>query len=104
MSDNSSGGFGAGIVLGALVGLVAGVYLASGPAREEVARLRQRTVELTSNPEEMKERARSVVEGAREAVRGPEAQVRRAIRDGVSAARRRRSTLKAEAEESGGDV
>ncbi|HVB78155.1 MAG TPA: hypothetical protein VNI34_10185 [Candidatus Nitrosotalea sp.] len=104
-NDDSGSGLAVGLVLGAVLGLVAGAYLASGPARDEVDRLRNRTIELTNNPEQLRQRARTVAGSARSAVRAPEAQVRRAIHDGVAAARRRRVRLEAEADgepESGG--
>jgi hypothetical protein len=81
--DESGGGFGWGFVLGALAGLVAGAYFASGPGREQVDSLRTRTIELT---------------GRRGAV-NPEHPVQKAIQDGVQAAKQRRAELEAEAGE-----
>ncbi|HUZ89294.1 MAG TPA: hypothetical protein VMU49_05650 [Candidatus Acidoferrales bacterium] len=101
MSRDSGGGFGTGLVLGAALGVIAGAYLASGPAREEVDRLRSRTIELTSNPEQLRERARAAAGSARSAVKNPEEQVRRAIHEGVAAARRRRARLETEIGPSG---
>lgn len=83
MSDNNpgggGGGFGFGFFLGLLVGAAGAIYLANGPAREQLAELRQRAVELGGT--------------AREAAVDPQGPVRRAIADGVAAARRRRQEL-----------
>lgn len=76
------GGFGWGFVLGAVAGAVVGAYVASGPGREQVDELRARTIELTGNPEELRARARAAAEP-----------IRRAVDEGVSAARRRREEL-----------
>ncbi len=78
------GGFGLGVFLGGLVGVVLGAYLASGPARGQVKQLGTRTIELTGS--------------ARRAAQDPESPVRRAIQEGVSAARRRRRELEEQAQ------
>ena len=83
--SDGGGGFGWGFVLGALAGLVAGAYLASGPGREQVDSLRTRTIELT---------------GRRGAI-NPEHPVQKAIQDGVQAAKQRRAELEAEAKAEG---
>lgn len=93
--EGGGGGFGWGFVLGALAGLVAGAYLASGPGREQVDSLRTRTIELTGR--------------TRTAVSDPEGPLARALQDGVQAAKRRRQELEdearaAEADEPGGDA
>ncbi|MDQ6637204.1 MAG: hypothetical protein M3Y62_05380 [Candidatus Dormibacteraeota bacterium] len=77
--SNSGGGFSFGFLLGLVVGAGGAIYLATGPAREQVTELRQRTIELSGT--------------AREAAVDPESPVRRAIADGVAAARRRRQEL-----------
>ena len=77
------GGFGWGFVLGAVAGLLAGAYLASGPGREQVDSLRTRMIELTGR--------------TRTAVTDPRSPLAQAISDGVSAAKRRREELEAEA-------
>jgi len=77
--NESGGGFGWGLVVGLALGLVAGVFLASGPGRDQVENLRARTIELTGN--------------ARRAASDPENPIGRAINDGISAARRRRQEL-----------
>lgn len=85
MDDDTDrgGGFGWGIVIGVLLGAVVGAWLASGPGREQVEGLRARTIELTGT--------------ARRAATDPQSPVRRAIQDGVAAARRRRQELESEA-------
>jgi hypothetical protein len=83
-SDNS-GGFGWGLVVGGLIGFVAGAYLASGPGREQVESLRSRTIELSSGAAQ---RARGAV--------NPEHPIGRAIQEGITAARRRRVELETE--------
>jgi len=77
--SDSSGGFGWGLVLGLVLGFVAGAVLASGPGRGQVQSLRARTIELTND--------------ARRAAADPESPMRRAINDGITAARRRRQEL-----------
>lgn len=74
-----SGGFGWGLMVGLALGLVAGVFLASGPGREQVESLRARTIELTGS--------------ARRAASDPQNPIGRAISDGITAARRRRQEL-----------
>jgi hypothetical protein len=77
--EESSGGFGWGLIVGISLGLVAGVFLASGPGRGQVENLRARTIELTGT--------------ARRVASDPENPIGRAINDGISAARRRREEL-----------
>lgn len=77
--EQGSGGFGWGLVVGLSLGLVAGVFLASGPGRNQVESLRARTIELTGS--------------ARRAASDPEHPIGKAISDGISAARRRREEL-----------
>jgi hypothetical protein len=98
-NENGGGGFGWGFVLGALAGLVAGAYFASGPGREQVDSLRTRTIELTGRSPELRARARAAAERARGAVSDPDHPVQKAIQDGVQAAKRRRAELEAEAAE-----
>jgi hypothetical protein len=97
--DSEGGGFGWGFVIGGMIGLMAGAYLASGPGREQVEGLRQRTVELTGGGDELKARARAAAARAGEAMRDPDNPMRRAIQDGVEAARRRKQELEAQARE-----
>jgi hypothetical protein len=99
MSDNNNGGgggFGWGFFVGGLLGLVAGAYLASGPGRDQVDQLRTQTIELTGPNSPMRARARAAAGMARTAVSDPEHPLRRAVQDGVTAARRRRAELDAE--------
>ncbi|HVC99992.1 MAG TPA: hypothetical protein VNG93_02450 [Candidatus Dormibacteraeota bacterium] len=86
------GGFGWGFFVGGLIGFVAGAFLASGPGRDRVDSIRSRTIELTSSGE-LSERARAYAERARSAVKDPEHPLGKAVREGVAAARRRRSEL-----------
>jgi hypothetical protein len=81
MTDETEngGGFGWGLIVGVALGLVAGVFLASGPGRDQVQNLRARTIELTGS--------------ARRVASDPENPIGRAINDGISAARRRRHEL-----------
>jgi hypothetical protein len=81
--DEVSGGFGWGLLVGAVLGVAAGAYLASGPGRGQVESLRARTIELTGS--------------ARRAASDPDSAMRRAIQDGINAARRRREELEWEA-------
>lgn len=77
--SDSSSGFGWGLVVGLALGFVAGAVLASGPGRGQVQTLRARTIELTDS--------------ARRVAADPESPMRRAINDGITAARRRRQEL-----------
>jgi gas vesicle protein len=86
------GGFGWGFVVGGLIGFVAGAYLASGPGREQVETIRSRTIELTGSSD-LGNRARAYAERARTVVQDPEHPLGKAVREGVAAARRRRSEL-----------
>jgi hypothetical protein len=81
--EEGGGSFGWGLVIGLAVGVVVGAFVAWGPGREQVAELRSRTVELSGN--------------ARRAAADPESPVRRAIQEGVAAARRRRAELEPDA-------
>jgi hypothetical protein len=81
--DEVSGGFGWGLLVGAALGIAAGAYLASGPGRGQVESLRARTIELTGS--------------ARRAASDPDSAMRRAIQDGINAARRRREELESQA-------
>ncbi|HZV51686.1 MAG TPA: hypothetical protein VFD49_18215 [Candidatus Dormibacteraeota bacterium] len=79
MASEKDGGFGWGVIVGFALGMVAGVYLASGPGRDRVEHLRTRTIELTSS--------------ARRVAGGAEGPLRRAVAEGIEAARRRRGEL-----------
>lgn len=81
MADEADGGggFGWGLIVGLALGVVAGVFLASGPGRGQVENLRARTIELTGS--------------ARRVASDPEHPIGRAINDGITAARRRREEL-----------
>jgi hypothetical protein len=97
MSDNNGGGGGGfgWFLLGGLVGLVAGAYIASGPGRGQVDQLRSKTIELSSS--EPVQRAKEAAQKARSMVTDPDHPVGKAIQDGVAAAKRRREELEAAA-------
>ena len=97
MSDEQkSGGSGFGwFILGGIVGLAAGAYIASGPGRGQVDSLRSKTIELSSS--EPVQKAKQAAQRARVAVTDPENPVGKAIQDGVAAAKRRREELEATA-------
>ena len=95
-SENEGGGGFGWFFFGGLVGMVAGAYLASGPGRDQVDSLRTRTIELTGRGDEIRARARAAADKARTAVNDPEHPMRKAVQEGVSAARRRRAELDAE--------
>lgn len=74
-SDSNDSGFGWGLTIGLVLGAIAGAYLASGPGRNQVESLTARTIELTGS------------------MRRPDSPVRRALSEGITAARRRRDEL-----------
>jgi hypothetical protein len=85
----------AGFFSAALIGLIAGAYIASGPGRGQVDRVRSKTIELSSS--ETVQRARDAAQRARNIVTDPDHPVGKAIQDGVAAAKRRREELEAAA-------
>ena len=94
--DEKGGGGGFGwFILGGLIGLAAGAYIASGPGRGHVDSLRSKTIELSTS--EPVQKAKQAAQRAREVVTDPEHPVGKAIQDGVAAARRRREELEAAA-------
>lgn len=97
MADERSGGGGGfgWFVLGGLIGLAAGVFIASGPGRGQVDNLRSKTIELTGSEPVVK--AKQAAQRAREIVMDPDHPVGKAIQDGVAAAKRRREELEAAA-------
>ncbi len=94
--SDSGGGFGWGLFVGSLLGIAAGAYLASGPGRQQVDGLRSRTIELTGGGDQIRARAKTAADKARVAVSDPGHPMRKAINDGISAARRRRQELEFE--------
>lgn len=92
--DRDGGGFG-WFILGGLVGLAVGAYIASGPGREQIDSLRSRTIELSGS--EPVQRARQAAQRAREMATDPNHPVGKAIQDGVAAAKRKREELEAAA-------
>jgi hypothetical protein len=98
MADEKDSGGGGGFgwfILGGLIGLAAGAYIASGPGRAQVDSLRSKTIELSGS--EPVQRAKGAAQRAREIVRDPEHPVGKAIQDGVAAAKRKREELEASA-------
>jgi hypothetical protein len=96
MADNGNGGGGFGwFILGGLVGLAVGAYIATGPGREQIEGLRSKTIELSGS--EPVQRARDAAQRARTAMADPEHPVGKAIQDGVAAAKRKREELEAAA-------
>jgi hypothetical protein len=98
MADESNGGGGGGFgwfILGGLIGLAAGAYIASGPGRTQVDSIRSKTIELSGS--EPVQRAKDAAQRARQAVSDPDHPVGKAIQDGVAAAKRKRDELEAAA-------
>ena len=98
MADENGGGGGGGFgwfILGGLIGLAAGAYIASGPGRTQVDSIRSKTIELSGS--EPVQRARDAAQRARQAVSDPDHPVGKAIQDGVAAAKRKRDELEAAA-------
>ena len=94
--ENNGGGGGFGwFILGGLIGLIAGAYIASGPGRGQVDNLRSKTIELSGS--EPVQRAREAAQKARQMVSDPDHPVGKAIQDGVAAAKRKREELEAAA-------
>jgi hypothetical protein len=94
--DGNGGGGGFGwFILGGLIGIAAGAYIASGPGRAQVDSLRSKTLELSGS--EPVQRAKDVAQRARQMVSDPEHPVGKAIQDGVAAAKRKREELEATA-------
>jgi len=94
--DNNGGGGGFGwFILGGLIGLAAGAYIASGPGREQVDNIRSKTIELSGS--EPVQRAKDAAQRARQMVSDPDHPVGKAIQDGVAAAKRKREELEATA-------
>jgi hypothetical protein len=94
--DNNGGGGGFGwFILGGLIGLAAGAYIASGPGREQVDNIRSKTIELSGS--EPVQRAKDAAQRARQMVSDPDHPVGKAIQDGVAAAKRKREELEASA-------
>lgn len=93
-AGNGGGGFG-WFLLGGIVGLIAGAYIASGPGRGQVDNIRSKTIELSGS--EPVQRAKEAAQRARNIVTDPDHPVGKAIQDGVAAAKRRREELESAA-------
>jgi len=101
--DEEKGGGGFGwFLLGGLLGLIAGAYIASGPGRGQVDQIRSKTIELGSS--EPVQRARDAAQRAKTMVSDPDHPVGKAIQDGVAAAKRRREELETAARTRMGQV
>ena len=95
MADEKGGGGFGWFILGGLIGVAVGAYIASGPGRDQIESLRSKTIELSGS--EPVQRAREAAQRARDVVSDPEHPVGKAIQDGVAAARRKREELEAAA-------
>jgi len=96
VADERDGGGGFGwFILGGLVGVAVGAYIASGPGKEQIDSLRSKTIELSGS--EPVQRARDAAQKARTMVTDPDHPVGKAIQDGVAAAKRKREELEAAA-------
>ncbi len=96
MADDRDGGGGFGwFIIGGLVGLAGGAYIASGPGREQIGSLRSKTIELSGS--EPVQRAREAAQRARSMATDPNHPVGKATQDGVAAAKRKREELEAAA-------
>ena len=97
MADDSNGGGGGfgWFILGGLVGVAVGAYIASGPGREQIDSLRSKTIELSTS--EPVQKAKEAAQRARTMMSDPDHPVGKAIQDGVAAAKRRREELEAAA-------
>ena len=103
MADERDGGGGFGwFILGGLIGVAVGAYIASGPGRGQVDNIRSKTIELGSS--EPVQRAKDAAQRARTMVTDPEHPVGKAIQDGVAAAKRRREELETAARARMGQV
>ncbi len=95
MADEKGGGGFGWFILGGLIGVAVGAYIASGPGRDQIESLRSKTIELSGS--EPVQRAREAAQRARDVMSDPEHPVGKAIQDGVAAARRKREELEAAA-------
>jgi gas vesicle protein len=87
-----NGGFYWGLVVGGVIGFVVGTYLSTDEGRERLDALKSRTIELTGDPEELRQRAMEAATTVRGAVGD-------AIQEGITAARQRRQELAEMAEQ-----
>lgn len=95
MADEKGGGGFGWFILGGLIGVAVGAYIASGPGRDQIESLRSKTIELSGS--EPVQRARDAAQRARDMMSDPEHPVGKAIQDGVAAAKRKREELEAAA-------
>lgn len=95
MADEKGGGGFGWFILGGLVGVAVGAYIASGPGRDQVDTLRSKTIELSGS--EPVQKARDAAQRARDMMSDPDHPVGKAIQDGVAAAKRKREELESAA-------
>jgi len=96
MAEDRGGGGGFGwFLVGGVIGLIAGAYIASGPGRGQVDSLRSKTIELSTS--EPVQKAKEAAQRARTMMSDPDHPVGKAIQDGVAAAKRRREELESAA-------
>jgi len=96
VSDDRGGGGGfVWFLLGGLIGVAVGAYIASGPGKDQIDSLRSKTIELSGS--EPVQRARDAAMRARDMMSDPNHPVGKAIQDGVAAAKRKREELEAAA-------
>jgi len=96
MAEDRGGGGGFGwFLVGGVIGLIAGAYIASGPGRGQVDNLRSKTIELSTS--EPVQKAKEAAQRARTMMSDPDHPVGKAIQDGVAAAKRRREELESAA-------
>jgi len=81
-SDHRGPGFGTGLVLGGIIGALAGLLLAPRPGEETLAQVRERTAGLRQKAEELTAEARDLI--------------REAIEEGKAVAGRMRASHKAD--------
>lgn len=86
MADRRGNRFFWGLVIGGALGYLLARYLSTEDGQRQFEALKARTVELTAENSELRQRAASAAVTVRDAVQG-------AIQEGVSAARERRQQL-----------
>jgi hypothetical protein len=90
VAERKGGGFVWGLLVGGAGGFLLARYLSTEAGREHLDTLRSRTVELTGDPEQLRQRAAAAASTVRGAVSD-------AIQEGMYAARQRREEVTARA-------
>lgn len=85
-----------GVMVGGVLGFLLGTYLSTEQGKEQLDSFKARTVELTGDTEEIKQRAADAAVTVTSAVGD-------ALQEGISAARRRRQELARRAAPVGGE-